>query len=1777
MEFTDAKNMKIPRFKNFRDELKANLVAFEKRKDWADLTKAIANLQKTMMKYKDVGVMPEKLLLSKRLGQTLNISLPSGVHKKTLELYKTVFQIVGSKLEEDLPVYAPGLFKVFPDASMDIKPLVYEIYKEHFLPLSSRSLRPCLGGLLSSILPVLEEENSELYPDVLSLLQAIQTKFCDDGMQGSFMLHLWETLKYNEPSRLACLNYLLTILPRTTKKRSEPVLTEELLGGAPEVAVSAMVAVLGSNKEMVLRTGLDLLSNSMMLHVQDQFTEAQKTKLIECALVLMGREELPLTRRISKWFSGDDKPCPEYFTKNSADRVSKAYSRLIAGVGDSPQAAHLVIKLSELLNPEAQEAAMPQYCKFLLSGVCKPSDALRPLRAHLLLDFIAQSFENPNASPETLKTIVDVATVMSGYIEVRQKNHERLVKVVRSALDFTKRTVLSPCSDSEEAYDQLIAMQHAIKTVTLMTKAYTDVLCSPLSVFEDLFKSYLDLACLTIDALQQHNEEERITEKKMYKGVSSSSEVNVLTIVVLGYIKEGLSVVKDRKEQQEQRQQQQEDQREPEWLTKMLVLYKHADCKMGLECSEILVDVLCCEKLPSSAAYEEELIRYLWICLSEQDECLYAKCEQLLKICNNGKRWQTIFDQISVADMRNGSSLTEQGFSRFLNMWHALEDLGAHDPGLLREPLKQALETLQSGNPTERNKGVSFLQHASGSIGRIFDPYLSMLFNSQAVAADPKFLEYVLTILQTVIDRCPQAFITHIIDTDVSESISKSYEEYSNSTSPPGTYLDVLAGICVYLVSTSMSSHDVDLSVRSGTLLLSLIQRASNSPRNAKCVKVCTSYFETCVRSLSASLLPEPVPVLSLLLVDCIYGLARYMQLKADFSDLFDLEDGSSKSFNGWMLPNTSVLSSSNGGNRTPYQMLVSLLIDGVTYAAKDEKAGIFNLKQWCTVYKNFLPLFGDIVQGLAEASHSHFTQLLNNCLTKDATPHQIQVMEEILNLISTLGTWLLSIQPKKDAIKSENQSASNLITNFTTLFKDTGANGSVSGELFEDASPSEIAMKHFCQGFDSYLKVIHGLECVIQDEEKPFAILRQKSLRVAMSKVLTSMFKANPWHFFNGVMFLWASHIMQNNWRPIIEAEADVHYVDLLLLVQPLGVRELTAGIIEVTNDLSNKVRNSIKRSRDQVFGNYELFGADLLTQYITYAPIDAIGRLVKVMPSLLSWIKDMTSANAGASHAFSHSTFLRLLCSIVTKFTEVINTQGNQWSSVCRSYLQDKKSFKEVYDTFAKLLEAVPRLMAANEPSPQSSVDIISAAMDLITADLKLIKKTSFLGTSERMCGLVVGITQQHFSTLFKMGEDNPDRATPLRRMHIKRIHSALAFLTEAVRTFTPVGMRPLRPIVLDHISDTLFFRVDQLTLSLWRTLFSLLVGGSDAAVKEMIENTLAKIQLPTGMGSVFSSAEKEAQNRAKGLRRLAFLLTSSGTHLSNAHLLATILEKLIESMKNYSEWPFVSRQILICFRAILCQTDAHSLAPFWPLIVTELVSVLSNPKAEKTLVIEALKVIDTARVVLPSDFHTYRWIFIDSEGGSHPTDGCYTPLVEVLSRLPQAHEGVGDDASENPEAAVERVLNVIAGVRVDGDVKASVPLLTIPERLYEDVLGGSVCIEEIGRALQVVATKPCEGTYIKGVSSQPGKPDTSYILRAMEVDLAELHLASPGTFFRNLAALMTVSAATITRSDSLTHQPFRYNSPSFAGRASVSGFASGKASRTPPPQVQSPTSDV
>ncbi len=60
------------------------------------------------------------------------------------------------RLAQELFLYSAGLFPLLGHAAMNVRPGLLTVYETHFVPLGER-LRPALNGLLSGVLPGLEE------------------------------------------------------------------------------------------------------------------------------------------------------------------------------------------------------------------------------------------------------------------------------------------------------------------------------------------------------------------------------------------------------------------------------------------------------------------------------------------------------------------------------------------------------------------------------------------------------------------------------------------------------------------------------------------------------------------------------------------------------------------------------------------------------------------------------------------------------------------------------------------------------------------------------------------------------------------------------------------------------------------------------------------------------------------------------------------------------------------------------------------------------------------------------------------------------------------------------------------------------------------------------------------------------------------------------------------------------------------------------------------------------------------------------------------------------------------------------------------------------------------------------------------------------------------------------------------------------------------------------------------------------------------------------------
>lgn len=92
-----------------------------------------------------------------------------------------------------------------------------------------------------------------------------------------------------------------------------------------------------------------------------------------------------------------------------------------------------------------------------------------------------------------------------------------------------------------------------------------------------------------------------------------------------------------------------------------------------------------------------------------------------------------------------------------------------------------------------------------------------------------------------------------------------------------------------------------------------------------------------------------------------------------------------------------------------------------------------------------------------------------------------------------------------------------------------------------------------------------------------------------------------------------------------------------------------------------------------------------------------------------------------------------------------------------------------------------------------------------------------------------------------------------------------------------------------------------------------------------------------------NIFTNREYEMLLRSLNVRRLSFVLfTGDKNHFLTQ--LPTIQEKLVDIFKNVTS-PVVQCEVFLCIRVLLCRLSPHNLTSFWPVLLTELVSLIDG----------------------------------------------------------------------------------------------------------------------------------------------------------------------------------------------------------------------------------------
>ena len=310
-----------PKDKKYSQLVEKTLATFDSLEEWADYIAFLSRLQKSLQfnidTAKESYYVPYSSQVANRLALCLSSDLPNGVHQKALSVYEYIFErLPESTLNKDINIWLPGLLPLFSYSSILVKPLQIKMFRHLILSqLSATTLRSISKPFILCLLSGLDDENSEVFGDVIELLDAYKQKLNDDS-------HFWQSMFLciirNPERRPGALHWCVKRLPLFISFKDQngnPVLSEEAqlcLKPEPGLLIRAMAISIDNPESfdiVVVRGFFDLMLSHIPLDsdvITNRITPTDREALIMACSKITLRKDMSLNRRLWTYFLGPE-------------------------------------------------------------------------------------------------------------------------------------------------------------------------------------------------------------------------------------------------------------------------------------------------------------------------------------------------------------------------------------------------------------------------------------------------------------------------------------------------------------------------------------------------------------------------------------------------------------------------------------------------------------------------------------------------------------------------------------------------------------------------------------------------------------------------------------------------------------------------------------------------------------------------------------------------------------------------------------------------------------------------------------------------------------------------------------------------------------------------------------------------------------------------------------------------------------------------------------------------------------------------------------------------------------------------------------------------------------------------------------------------------------------------------------------------------------------------------------------------------------------------------
>ncbi|KAI5956313.1 hypothetical protein KGF54_000788 [Candida jiufengensis] len=323
--------------KKYTQSIEKVLLSFESLEEWADYIAFLSRLQKVITTYIDLEsfFVPEAQQVSYRLSLCLSSTLPNGVHQKALNIYELIIDKLSiDQINVEINIWLPGLLPLFSYSSISLKPQQISLFQSLIInKLNSDSLSRLTKPIILSLLSGLEDENSEIFQDVLNLLNAFKIKLNNDSK-------LWQCMFLcvisNPERRVGALQWCDRYLPQFTNTKEDWLSKEAELCLKPEAGllIRMFAIAIKDSDTLITRGFLDLLLTRLPLDSKifdSTISPKDKQLLIMSCCYVLGKD-MSLNRRVWNYFLGPETENlrQEYFRNNALELLSKGLIELIS-------------------------------------------------------------------------------------------------------------------------------------------------------------------------------------------------------------------------------------------------------------------------------------------------------------------------------------------------------------------------------------------------------------------------------------------------------------------------------------------------------------------------------------------------------------------------------------------------------------------------------------------------------------------------------------------------------------------------------------------------------------------------------------------------------------------------------------------------------------------------------------------------------------------------------------------------------------------------------------------------------------------------------------------------------------------------------------------------------------------------------------------------------------------------------------------------------------------------------------------------------------------------------------------------------------------------------------------------------------------------------------------------------------------------------------------------------------------------------------------------------